>query len=791
MNDATRRPHAGEAVGREAVARETVDREAVDREAGDRASHDTRRRRSELGRSAARGAAAMIGARVGGTALSLVATAILARFVAPADFGTVAMVTSILALARALEEIGFGEAMVQRERISDAQVSGLFWLNAASGLALTIAFLASAPLVGRFYGRPELVPIALALAPLFLLSALGGQHRAWMRRHFRFRTLALAQMAGVAGGAVAGCGAALAGLGLWALVAQQLAAATALLAASWIGSGFRPSRPARTEGMRPLVAFGSQLALSQMLVALTRNVDSILVGRFVGAAALGAYDRAFQLMSLPGTQLNQPLGAAVVPALSRLQDDPEGYRALYRRALGGAATSAFPVAVFLGVAAPAIVGVLLGPAWSESATLLRALAPTCLLVSLNVATGWVYQSLGRTGTQLAWTVFAAAVTILSMAAGLRYGALGVALSLSASRLALRLPAILICFRGTPLALRDIGAAVWAPATAAIAGGVVALLVDDASWPMVARLLAQAVAFTATTAVAALLLPGRGERLERLRTLFETVGARAPLRVADEARSRVEKPLQRRGTLRTNRLRLPDFLGVGAQKAGTTWLAENLRTHPGIFLPARKELHYFDESFHRSLASYARHFAPAGARVAGEITPAYAILDDERLDFIRRVMPGVRAIYLLRDPVERAWSGTVMELATLRNVDPHAIPTAHFVAHARSRQVLARSRHLDAIARWERTVRPGHLHLAFHEEIARDPAAMLAEVHRFLGVEPRGDAATVIRERVNAGPRLAMPDEVRDALVGELGDELRALADRFGGHAEEWRRRWLG
>lgn len=752
---------------------------------------DRRRHRRELGRNAARGAAAMIGARVGGTLLSLVATAVLARFVAPSDFGTVAMVTSVLALARALEEVGFGEAMVQRERIADAQVSALFWLNATTGLLLTIGFLASAPLIGGFYERPDLVPIALALAPLFLLSALGGQHRAWMRRHFRFRALALAQTTGVAAGAIAGIAAALAGAGLWSLVAQQLAGGAGLLAASWIGSGFRPSRPARVAGMRPLVAFGSQLALSQMLVALTRNVDSILIGRFVGAAALGAYDRAFQLMSLPGTQLNQPLGAAVIPALSRLQHDPEGYRALYRRAVGGAAAIAFPVSVFLGVAAPAIVGVLLGPAWSESAVLLRVLAPTALLVSLNVASGWVYQSLGRTGTQLAWTVFAAIVTIASMAAGLGWGAIGVAAGLTLARLVLRIPALLIAFHGTPLSLADLGAAIRVPAIAAGVGGAAALLVDRAEWPMAARLVVQGATFAAAMLATLLLLPGRDERRAHLRSLLETVGAGRALRIADESRSRVEKPLVARGALPVAHLRMPDFLGVGAQKAGTTWLAENLRRHPAIHLPERKELHYFDESFHRSLASYARNFREAGARVTGEITPAYALLDDERLAFIARAMPGVRAIYLLRDPVERAWSGTVMELATLPGIDPGSIGTTRFVEHARARHVLARSRHLDAIARWERTVRPGHLHLDFHDEIARDPAAMLARVHRFLGVEPRVDAPEAIRERVNAGPRIAMPDEVREVLVGELGDELRALADRFGGHAEEWRRRWLG
>ncbi|NCF40782.1 MAG: oligosaccharide flippase family protein, partial [Planctomycetia bacterium] len=343
---------------------------------------------SDLSDRTARGAAVMLLARGLGTALSIGATAVIARFVTPEEFGVVAMVIAILGIARVLEEFGLGDAAIQAERITDGEVTSLAIVNLVAGVGLAAGFMACAPLVAGFYDRPELVSICLALAPLFVFAGLGSQPRAMMRRRFRFRSLAIAQTVSLACAAVTGMVAAIAGLGVWAIVLQHLAGAAALAVGCWIASGWRPRRPAPLASIRPLLGYGLNLGLSQFLNALTRNVDDILIGRWVGPAALGAYGRAFQLMTLPSTQLNQPLTSAVVPALSRLQNDPAGYRRLYRTSVEVIASLAFPLAVFTGVAAPAMVGTLLGPDWSESVPLLRALTPAGLMVSLNVATGW-------------------------------------------------------------------------------------------------------------------------------------------------------------------------------------------------------------------------------------------------------------------------------------------------------------------------------------------------------------------------------------------------------------------
>ncbi|MCH2162478.1 MAG: oligosaccharide flippase family protein, partial [Phycisphaerales bacterium] len=151
-----------------------------------------------------RGAAMMLASRFLGTGIAIGATAVLARYVTPEEFGLVAMVMAILAITRVLEEFGLGDAMIQQEVISNDQISSLFWINGVVGFLLTCGFAVASPLIADFYGRDDLLMISVGLSPLFLLAGLGAQHRAVMRRAFRFRPLAIAQTSSLAVGAIGG-----------------------------------------------------------------------------------------------------------------------------------------------------------------------------------------------------------------------------------------------------------------------------------------------------------------------------------------------------------------------------------------------------------------------------------------------------------------------------------------------------------------------------------------------------------------------------------------------------------
>ena len=168
-------------------------------------------------------------------------------------------------------------------------------------------------------------------------------------------------------------------------------------------------------------------------------------------------------------------------------------------------------------------------------------------------------------------------------------------------------------------------------------------------------------------------------------------------------------LNRIGFLRNNLLKsrkstigFPDFLGIGAQKAGTTWLYENLRKHPELFLPEKKELHFFDRHFYKSINWYYKHFLDADTlKTKGEITPSYSILSEEKIKFIYKMNPKLRIILLLRNPAERAWSHAVMNLVkrTKRNIS--LIKNEEFIAHFKHSRSIERGDYLRIIRNWEK------------------------------------------------------------------------------------------
>ena len=186
---------------------------------------------------------------------------------------------------------------------------------------------------------------------------------------------------------------------------------------------------------------------------------------------------------------------------------------------------------------------------------------------------------------------------------------------------------------------------------------------------------------------------------------------------------------------------PHFLGIGAQKAGTTWLYEMLRRHPSIGMPDQKELHFFDrENPHDPAAveAYAAGFADLDGVVHGEITPSYALLPSDRIAIARDRFPDVRLLFVLRDPVERAWSQAKMELT---RAYPDGIPDTVDVprwlrAHLHSEQSVERGDYAACVHRWLEHYPTEQLRVFLYEEAFADPRRFLQACSEHRGV--RGD-----------------------------------------------------
>lgn len=234
------------------------------------------------------------------------------------------------------------------------------------------------------------------------------------------------------------------------------------------------------------------------------------------------------------------------------------------------------------------------------------------------------------------------------------------------------------------------------------------------------------------------------------------------------------------------LRLPDFLGVGGQKAGTTWLHANLACHPDLFLTSPKELHYFDRGYRTRLREYARFFASAGDKVAGEITPAYQLLPAARIRMIRALCPTLKLILLVRNPIDRAWSQAKMALAANRGRSVAEVPDAEFVAFFRSRQSLRRGSYAEAIDRWSSEFGTERVLVLFSDDIEANPEGLLTRAFGHLGVPAAVDWTRYpVREVVFGGLEAPLPGRFRGLLTDLYAAEIDTLAARYGDPAASW------
>lgn len=371
--------------------------------------------------------------------LNLISAVVLARLVTPEEFGVVGMVLAVTALLGLFKEAGLSTATVQRETITQDQVSSLFWINVALSGLVAIVSVALAPLIAWFYRDPRLVDVMLALSVTFLLTGSTVQHNALLVRQMRFRAIAIIEISSMLAGIAIGCCMALFGYGYWSLVGMQVCVAASTLVLTWWTSGWRPTLPKRRSGVAPLLKFGAHLTLSDLVGRLAARTDGILIGRFFGAESLGLYTRANILLARPLEQLLSPISSVVIPVLSRLQSDPERYRATFLRAYDTVALVIFPLtALFLVLSEPLVI-LLLGPEWKDAVPLFAGFTLVAVSLPLSVIASWLFMSQGR-GRDLFQTYSATgAVTVAAFVVGLRWGPLGIVLALAVASLSVRLP----------------------------------------------------------------------------------------------------------------------------------------------------------------------------------------------------------------------------------------------------------------------------------------------------------------------------------------------------------------
>jgi len=351
--------------------------------------------------TAVRGGFAVIIGQVLRTVIQLIGLILLARLLTPVDFGLVAMVTSVIGVTSVLSDVGLSLAIMREVKIETKIRDALFYINAMLALATAAVVWVAAPLIAGFYREPLLEEITRWLALAVCVSGLAPQYRAELARKHKFTALASVDTIAQGVALVAACIAAIGGARYWAVVIQQGTAAVVLLVALVALSRYVPRSRPTLRGVKEHVSLGAtSLGLDLTNYAAVYAAPAA-VGQALGAAAVGLYTRAFQLVAFPLVQLAGPLTRVVVPILAHVEDGPPLVAAAKRVQLV-MAYALLPFIVLIVVGGADLVEVMFGSDWRASGLLAQILALGGIFQIFGYVNYWLFTRKGRLG--LLWVL---------------------------------------------------------------------------------------------------------------------------------------------------------------------------------------------------------------------------------------------------------------------------------------------------------------------------------------------------------------------------------------------------
>jgi len=414
----------------------------------------------DLGRLALRGGAVSVAMQYGNGVLQLVAAIVLARLLAPEDFGLVAIVTVLTSFAPLLIDFGLGDATTQRSKITRSQVSSLFWLSTGIGLAIAVLVAACSPLIAWIYREPRLEDIALCTAIMFVLFGMSNQHLALLRRTMQFTRIAKIQILSTLIGVAIAIAMAICGYGYWAIVLRPIASSFCVATGAWLVCGWVPGFPVFDDEVKSMVRFGLHVVGFSVLYTVARAVDRILLGLFYRPDAVGYYQNAITLYDYSIFAVLSQLHTVGSAALSKLQSNPAALRQRYEAALSALAFFVMPTAAILSVTAQDLTVILLGEKWRAAGLLLSIIGLRGIFQVVEGSQGWLHLSIGRADRWRNWGVVSVVAHFVAVLGGLPFGATGVAVAIVITSLLIAVPSISYAGRpigiGAALVMRAVG-----------------------------------------------------------------------------------------------------------------------------------------------------------------------------------------------------------------------------------------------------------------------------------------------------------------------------------------------
>lgn len=333
--------------------------------------------------------------RGGNAVVQMAVQVVMARLLAPEQFGALAVMLVFVSLGNVIVQSGLNTALIQSPEADDADFSTVFWMSLAVSVALYAAIFLAAPSVAAFYAMPGIVWPLRALGLLLVVSAYNSVQVAKVTRDLQMRKVFRATMASVIFSAVSGIGAAVAGAGLWALVAQQLSYQLVNCVVLAFQVDWKPRMVFCAERARELFGFGWRLLASGLLEQGYQSLADLVVGKRFSPARLGLVSQGKKYPQAVGSMLDGAIQPVMLSAVSRVQDDRARVKRLVRRALKTSTFLIAPAMTLFACCAPSLVPALLGPQWAEAVPFMQVYCMVYALLPIHTTNLQALNGMGR------------------------------------------------------------------------------------------------------------------------------------------------------------------------------------------------------------------------------------------------------------------------------------------------------------------------------------------------------------------------------------------------------------
>ena len=333
--------------------------------------------------------------RCGAQLVTFVVSIVLARILAPEDYGTIALVTVFTTILQVFVDSGLGTALIQKKDADDLDFSSVFYFNFIVCLILYAGMFIAAPSIARFYGDVSLIAIVRVISLTIVISGVKGIQQAYVSRHMLFKRFFFSTIGGTVFSAFLGIAMAYAGYGVWALVVQQLSNTAIDTLILWLTVKWRPKRSFSWKRLEELLSYGWKLLVSALLDTGYNNITNLIIGKVYSSSDLAFYNQGDKFPKVIVSNINTSIDSVLLPSMSNVQNDRQGVKRMTRRAIKTSTYVMAPLMMGLAFCADSIVRVILTDKWLPCVLYMQIFCFTYMFWPIHTANLNAIKALGR------------------------------------------------------------------------------------------------------------------------------------------------------------------------------------------------------------------------------------------------------------------------------------------------------------------------------------------------------------------------------------------------------------